>query len=102
PELQKIKTMTSSAHAKELAEDLLDMAWRMAAEHFHPATKQWAGPHSRSYSTLLTEMAKSFLQIATEQPLFAFEKEQPYDAEWYGSGIRCPLKYLPFFIQSEE
>jgi hypothetical protein len=102
-ELSKIYTMTASAHAKALAEDLLDSAWRMVAEHFHPATKQWAGPHSRSYSTLLTDMAKSFLQIATDhRVVFTFEKEQPYDAEWFGSGICCPQKYLSFFTQSEE
>ncbi|OBZ13606.1 hypothetical protein [Bacillus sp. FJAT-26390] len=102
-ELSKMYTMTASAQAKAVAEDLLDGAWRMVAEHFHPATKQWSGPHSRSYSTLLTDMAKSFLQIATDgRVAFAFEKEQPYDAEWFGSGIRCPHKFLSYFTQSED
>lgn len=102
-ELSKIYKMTASTQAKALAEDLLDSAWRMVAEHFHPATKQWSGPHSRSYSTLLTDMAKSFLQIATNnRVVFTFKNEQPYDAEWFGSGICCPHKYDPFFTQSEE
>jgi len=102
-ELSKIYTMTASAQAKALAEELLDGAWRMVAEHFHPATKQWSGPHSRSYSTLLTDMGKSFLQIATNhRVVFTFEKEQPYDAEWFGSGICCPHKYFSYFTQSEE
>lgn len=102
-ELSKIHALAASPRAKELAGSLLDGVWRMVAEHFHPATRQWSGPHSRSYSTLLTEMAKSFLLIATNNEIiFPFEKEQPYDAEWYGSGIRCPHKYLPFFTGSEE
>ncbi|WP_169088079.1 hypothetical protein [Paenibacillus sp. PL91] len=102
-ELSKIYTLTSSTLAKKIAGDLLDGVWRMVAEHFHPATKQWSGPHSRSYSTLLTDTAKSFLQIATDHTVrFTFEKEQPYDAEWFGSGIRCPQPYLPYFTQSEE
>lgn len=28
-------------------------AWQVAATHFHPATGQWAGPHSRAYTELL-------------------------------------------------
>lgn len=102
-ELSKIHTLTVSPRAKKIDSGLLDGAWRMAAAHFHPATNQWSGPHSRSYSTLLTEMAKSFLQIATvNKVVFSFEKAQPYDTEWYGSGIRCPQQYLPFFTQPEE
>lgn len=102
-ELSKIQTLTESPRAQKIANGLLDGVWRMVAEHFHPATRQWSGPHSRSYSTLLTEKAKSFLQIATvNKVVFSFEKEQPYDAEWYGSGIHCPQQYLPFFTQPEE
>lgn len=102
-ELSKIHSLTVSPRAKKIAGGLLDGVWRMVAEHFHPGTNQWSGPHSRSYSTILTDIAKSFLQIATHSKVvFPFDKEQPYDAEWYGSGIGCPQKYLPFFTRSEE
>ena len=33
---------------------LADHAWALIAEHFHPATQQWAGPHSRAYHDRLT------------------------------------------------
>jgi hypothetical protein len=32
------------------AEALRQRAWEVIADHFHPATQQWAGPHSRAYS----------------------------------------------------
>jgi len=33
------------------------MAWEEIAQHFHPPTQQWAGPHSRCYHTLLPASA---------------------------------------------
>lgn len=32
------------------------LAWSTAASHFHPATGQWAGPHSRAYQDLLAPL----------------------------------------------
>lgn len=32
------------------AETLRRHAWEVIADHFHPGTDQWAGPHSRAYS----------------------------------------------------
>ncbi|WJH32833.1 hypothetical protein N6H14_21530 [Paenibacillus sp. CC-CFT747] len=52
-ELSSIATETESPEARAMIEELLDGAWEMAAYHFHPAVKQWAGPHSRSYDKLL-------------------------------------------------
>lgn len=36
-----------------LLDDLLYRLWRELATHFHVPTLQWAGPYSRSYSSLL-------------------------------------------------
>ncbi len=29
-------------------------AWQLVADHFHPATREWAGPHARTYNDRLT------------------------------------------------
>ncbi|WP_373232766.1 hypothetical protein [Cohnella sp.] len=101
-ELSKIFTYSVNPRAKEIASGLLDMVWRMVAEHYHPITQQWAGPHSRSYSTLLNNKIKSFLQIATDNKLVFFSDEElEYDAEWYGSGSRCPDTYLELFFRTD-
>lgn len=101
-ELSKILNYSISHRAREIAAGLLNMVWRMVAEHYHPFSKQWAGPHSRSYSTLLNDKMKSFLQIATDNKLVFFsDDELQYDAEWYGSGSRCPDNCLELFMQGD-
>lgn len=98
-ELSKIHKYATNPRAKEIVSELLEIGWRMVAEHYHPSTQQWAGPHSRSYSTLLTKKVKSFLQITTDNRLSFFSKsELEYDAEWYGSGCQCPEAYWDLFM----
>lgn len=41
---------------REAAEWLRAHAWQVIAEHWHPATGQWAGPHSRAYSDRLSHV----------------------------------------------
>lgn len=101
-ELSKIYTYSVNPRAQQIASGLLEMVWRMVAEHYHPMTQQWAGPHSRSYSTLLNGKIKSFLQLATDNKLVFFsDDELEYDAEWYGSGSRCPDSCLELFIRKD-
>jgi hypothetical protein len=101
-ELSKIREYSLNSRAKDITTELLDMVWRMVVEHYHPVSQQWAGPHSRSYSTLLTNKAKSFLQVATDSRLVFFASEDlDYDAEWYGSGIQCPKQYVEQFARVE-
>lgn len=102
-ELSKIHTYSTNPRAKEMVSELLDIGWGMVAEHYHPTTQQWAGPHSRSYSTLLTNKIKSFLQIATDNSLSFFSStDLEYDTEWYGSGCQCPTAYLDLFMNAES
>jgi hypothetical protein len=39
--------------AREHATALLRVAWEIIADHYHPGTGEWAGPHSRAYSDRL-------------------------------------------------
>ncbi|GAA3406026.1 hypothetical protein ACFFNY_25805 [Paenibacillus hodogayensis] len=97
-ELSRLRSMTATPRAAQLSGDLLDLAWGMAAEHHHPATGQWSGPHSRCYRTLLNEETKSFLQVATDgQVGFVAPERLRYSAEWYESGVSCPERYFPQF-----
>ncbi|MBD2872178.1 hypothetical protein [Paenibacillus arenilitoris] len=102
-ELSKIMAETASAEAKRISGELLRMTWKTVAEHFHAGTKQWSGPHSRCYNTLLNDSCKAFLQIATGGKLSFFPWDNiPYDTEWYKSGIACPPEYSEWFVASEE
>ncbi|MFE5324400.1 hypothetical protein ACFQ88_37760 [Paenibacillus sp. NPDC056579] len=97
-ELSSIHTSTQLPEAKRLSADMLDVAWRMIAEHYHAPTGQWSGPHSRSYSTVMTDSVRSFLQMAcgdavTLQP----EDTMTYSLDWYGNDIQCPPDYRAAF-----
>jgi hypothetical protein len=41
------------AEMRRLVEEVYRLAWEEVAHHFHAPTRQWAGPHSRAYQTLL-------------------------------------------------
>lgn len=102
-ELSKIYTETGNRGVKELAERLLHMTWSSVAEHYHAATGQWSGPHSRCYSTMLSKNHQAFLQMATEGELAFFSLDDlPYDLEWYKAGIVCPAELRACFLASEE
>jgi hypothetical protein len=47
------------------AERLRRAAWQTIAEHYHPGTNQWAGPHSRAYSDRLDDGIAGYLSART-------------------------------------
>lgn len=99
-ELSSIHTSTQLPEAKRLSADMLDVAWRMIAEHYHAPTGQWSGPHSRSYSTVMTDSVRSFLQMALGGDTFLLQAEAPfiYSLDWYGNQIECPQVYRSAFV----
>jgi hypothetical protein len=52
--------------SQKLIRKLNRLAWYHVASHFHAPTRQWAGPHSRCYRTLLGKSTLAFIQRATE------------------------------------
>lgn len=102
-ELSKLHTESNDERVRSLSTNLLNMSWKSVASHFHPASRQWAGPHSRSYSTLLNRHAQSFIQLATGGTVvFCPWERLAYDTEWYGNDIDCPQSYYRYFLNEEE
>lgn len=62
---------------REAAEALRRVAWRTIAESWHPASGQWAGPHSRAYSDRLRPGQLAYLARATGLPLTGDEGTGP-------------------------
>ncbi|OMF14913.1 hypothetical protein BK127_17095 [Paenibacillus sp. FSL H7-0331] len=101
-ELASIHTATVNEEARQLSADMLDVAWRMTAEHFHAPSRQWSGPHSRSYSTVMTPEVLSFLQMASGGTLsLRPNKDIIYNLDWYENAIDCPQAYLSAFEHTE-
>lgn len=61
-ELARLYCHAEHPEALALTEDLYRMAWQEIADHFHSPTRQWSGPHSRCYSTLLDPRTLAFIE----------------------------------------
>jgi hypothetical protein len=90
-ELHHIHEETNDPVSIRLTELLLHIAWKMVAERYHPRTKEWAGPHSRSYTPMLNRSSLEYAIIR-----HVFEKD-PDPQE-----VCCPEELLPYFSLEEE
>lgn len=90
-ELYHIREETTDPVSIMLSEQLLTIAWKMLAERCHPRTKEWAGPHSRSYSPMLNRGSAGY-------DLVRSVLEKSSDPQ----GIRCPEELLPCFDSVQE
>ncbi len=84
--------------SQELLTSLNRFAWYHVACRFHAQSKQWSGPHSRSYSTLLSPETLAFLQRGVSEDI----KLVPQDRAWesldaHRLGIACPTDHLSGF-----
>jgi hypothetical protein len=52
-ELFRMKNHIVEPAARQQIDSLYSIGWATIAKHYHQPTGQWAGPHSRSYSTLV-------------------------------------------------
>jgi len=64
-ECERMLQLIRDPSARDDAERLRSAAWRTIAEHYHPGTNQWAGPHSRVYSDRLDVGIASYLSERT-------------------------------------
>jgi len=97
-EISRMLRHVRDHESQTVLEELNKFAWQHVARRFHPSTKQWAGPHSRSYSTLLGEGTLAFIERATGDEV-AF---MPQTAAWESLdarrlGVECPNDLDPYF-----
>jgi hypothetical protein len=64
-ESERVLHLAQDAGVRAAAEQLRQTAWQVIAEHFHPATQQWAGPHARAYANHLAPSLAHYLAQQT-------------------------------------
>jgi hypothetical protein len=94
-ELSRLTAHVQNEEAKRLIAPLLRRAWEELAMHFHVPTRQWAGPHSRAYDSLLKESTLAFIQRATAGRV-NFGIDLP-DREELRLPVVCPLDLESLF-----
>jgi len=97
--LRHIKDPTSQRYLRELNR----FAWYHLARHFHAPTRQWSGPHSRCYSTLLRDSTKAFIQRATNNKINFLPESHAYESlDAHRIGAECPKVFLRYFTELTE
>ena len=102
-ECERILQLAKDERVRVAAETLRNAAWKMIGQSFHPATQQWAGPHSRTSSLRLSQTMVEFLnaRIGTDSkpaiklhPQAYLERPRGYAVV---TPIPCPAQWQPRF-----
>ena len=97
-EISRMMQHVRDGESQALLKELNGFAWRHVARRFHPPTKQWAGPHSRCYSTLLRPSALAAIQRASAGQLqFVPEAEAWESLDAHRLKLDCPSDLFPNF-----
>ncbi|NND08726.1 MAG: hypothetical protein HKN87_20320 [Saprospiraceae bacterium] len=78
-ELMRMKNHIAESEARQMIDSLYSIGWNMIARHFHKPTMQWAGPHSRSYSSFVRPRFYRLLNEATKGQMEIANAEERYD-----------------------
>ncbi|MCX5685408.1 MAG: hypothetical protein NT049_17260, partial [Planctomycetota bacterium] len=90
-ETERTLRLVRDPATRAAAESLRRTAWQIIADSFHPATQQWAGPHSRAYSDTITPKLAADLAAQCPADLAPRFKALPSD----------PLELRRTFIRGE-
>jgi len=94
-ELGRMRLHVQDPAAHPLINELYRLVWEDIARHFHAPSRQWAGPHSRCYSTLLRSATLGALQRASGGTL-DWGVDEP-DISEQRLPLPCPPELLPYF-----
>lgn len=96
-ELCRMQQYILDAEARRMIDYCYLTGWRVLAEHFHPPSGQLAGPHSRSYSTLLRSDFYDFLYGASQDQIDYQQAQLPVD--YYKLQHHLPESLVHYFRQ---
>ena len=94
-ELGRMRLHIQDADARALIDELYREVWQDIALHFHAPSRQWAGPHSRCYGTLVSPVTLNVIQNASGGAL-GWGIDKPSISE-QRLPLDCPPEFLPFF-----
>lgn len=102
-EISRTLSHVRDTPCRRLLNKLNHLAWRHVARRFHPPTRQWAGPHSRSYSTFLSRGALAFIQRgAGGKARFMPPEKAAVSLDAHRLGCRCPDDLIHYFESVPE
>lgn len=99
-ELVRMKQYILDPETLEMVNYCYDTAWKVLGTHFHPPTGQLAGPHSRSYSTLLRSSFYDILYGASDGKIKIGDAKKPMG--YYKLQHHIPQNLVPYFLDTPD
>ena len=102
-ETGRILKYTQKEETRNVARQLHNLAWKVFAEHYHPATGQVAGPHARCYQDIQDAAIRTMVTIGTDGacPLEPYESWQ-VGIQWPFMVLECPRELWHYFGEQTE
>jgi hypothetical protein len=100
--LGRLKRDVRLPEAKEMVEELYTIAWEEIASHFHVPTRQWAGPHSRWYRTLMDDGTLGLIERSVARPLGWHKADGAPSLDEHRLILPCPAQFESCFAEFGE
>lgn len=97
-ELFRMKSHIVEPVAKQQIDSLYSIGWEIIARHYHKPSGQWAGPHSRSYSTLVKPSFYAILKEASNGQIDVGMEEKRSDVK---IKHQIPAHLMHYFLTPE-
>ncbi len=97
-ELNRMQGHIINHEAKKIIDELYYTGWEMIARHYHKPSSQWAGPHSRSYSTLVRPSFYAILNQASNGEINLPKQEPRMDVKMKH---HIPESLMHYFLSPE-
>lgn len=97
-EISRMIAHVEDTAAQEWLTELNQFAWHHLARRFHAPTRQWAGPHSRSYATIQPESVLAFIQRGTDGEVEFVPEAQAWESiDAQRIPLKCPEDMFEYF-----
>ncbi|MBM3333644.1 hypothetical protein FJY63_03190 [Candidatus Sumerlaeota bacterium] len=97
-EISRMLNHVRDEESRRMVGEINRIAWRHVARHFHPPTRQWAGPHSRCYRTILDRSTLAFIQRgAGNKARFMSDAEAAEGLDAWRIAAKCPDDLVSYF-----
>lgn len=100
-ELARLRMHAREPEARKLADELYHTAWEEIAAHWHAPSGQWAGPHSRSYRTLLGDQRRIIERGLKNELDARLPLPIPDDLKPYFQSLQAPRTLAKTFTRGE-
>lgn len=97
-ELERMKRHIINPVSKPMIDSLYTIGWIIIAHHYHKPSGQWAGPHSRSYSSIVKPGFYGILNQASNGKIDLGVASNPFDPKVKHS---IPPFLLPYFLNPQ-